>query len=178
MLHCSLLPVTQVTQVTNEIGVLKLAFLASLATLWGGCCPCVCFLLEAGVVMPLLHATPTWGELTKSTSNLLLEDISQTSVWGKHRTRLVAGCRIKRAEARTHFKTKGGSTMEENNNPKFKDDYGAWFVMGTSYRQKVGNVQFQVVCHFGGKNAIEEKLGDLMVDELAENADEETSENA
>jgi hypothetical protein len=50
--------------------------------------------------------------------------------------------------------------------------------MGSSYRQKVGNVQFQVVCHFGGKNAIEEKLGDLMVDELAENADEETSENA
>ena len=67
--------------------------------------------------------------------------------------------------------------MEENNNPKLKDDYGAWFVMGTSYRQKVGNVQFQVVCHFGGKDAIEEKLGDLMVDELSENVSEDASES-
>jgi hypothetical protein len=62
--------------------------------------------------------------------------------------------------------------MEENNNPKIKADNGAWFVMGTSYRQKVGKVQFHVVCHFGGKDAIEEKLGDLMVDELAENVSE------
>ena len=46
--------------------------------------------------------------------------------------------------------------------------------MGTSYRQQVGKVQFQVVCHFGGKDAIEEKLGDLMVDELAENVSEDT----
>lgn len=68
--------------------------------------------------------------------------------------------------------------MEENNNQKLKDANGAWFIMGTSYRQQVGKMQFQVVCHFGGKTAIEEKLGDLMVDELAENADEETSENA
>ena len=66
----------------------------------------------------------------------------------------------------------------EDNNQKHKEANGAWFIMGTSYRQQVGKVQFQVVCHFGGKNAIEEKLGDLMVDELAENADEETSENA
>ena len=90
-MHCCIvlfLPVTQVTQVTNETGVLKLAFLASLATLWGGCCPCVCFLLEAGGVMPLLHATPTWGELTKSMRNLLWEDISQTLVWGKQSVRL------------------------------------------------------------------------------------------
>ena len=66
----------------------------------------------------------------------------------------------------------------EDNNQKHKEANGAWFIMGISYRQQVGKVQFQVVCHFGGKNAIEEKLGDLMVDELAENADEETSENA
>ena len=67
--------------------------------------------------------------------------------------------------------------MEENNNPKLKDANGAWFVMGTSYRQKVGKVQFHVVCHFGDKDAIEEKLGDLMVDELAENVSEDASES-
>lgn len=67
--------------------------------------------------------------------------------------------------------------MQESDNQKLKDDNGAWFVMGTSYRQKVGKVQFHVVCHFGGKAAIEEKLGDLMVDELAENVDEESPEN-
>ena len=66
--------------------------------------------------------------------------------------------------------------MEENNNPKLKDANGAWFIMGTCYCQKVGNVQFQVVCHFGGKDAIEEKLGDLMVDELAENISEEAQD--
>jgi hypothetical protein len=45
--------VTQVTQVTNEIGGLKLAFLASLATLWGGCCPCVCLVWKLGAMTPL-----------------------------------------------------------------------------------------------------------------------------
>ena len=64
----------------------------------------------------------------------------------------------------------------EDNNPKLKDDDGAWFVMGSSYRQKVGKVQFHVVCHFGGKAAIEEKLGDLMVDELSENVSEDPPE--
>ena len=66
--------------------------------------------------------------------------------------------------------------MEENNNPKLKDDYGAWFVMGTSYRQQIGKIQFHVVCHFGGKAEIEEKLGDLMVDELSENVSEEAQD--
>ena len=92
-LHCCIvlfLPVTQVTQVTNETGVLKLAFLASLATLWGGCCPCVCFLLEAGGVMPLLYVTPMWGELAENTRNLPIEELSQTSVWGKQSVRLSA----------------------------------------------------------------------------------------
>ena len=65
----------------------------------------------------------------------------------------------------------------EDNNPKLKDANRAWFIMGTCYRQKVGNVQFQVVCHFGGKDAIEEKLGDLMVDELSENVSEDASES-
>ena len=48
--------------------------------------------------------------------------------------------------------------------------------MGTSYRQQVGKMQFQVVCHFGGKTAIEEKLGDLMVDELSENVSEDAQD--
>ena len=64
----------------------------------------------------------------------------------------------------------------QDNNPKLKDDYGAWFVMGSSYHQKVGKVQFHVVCHFGGKAEIEEKLGDLMVDELSENVSEDAPE--
>ena len=68
--------------------------------------------------------------------------------------------------------------MEENNNPKIKDANGAWFIMGTSYRQKVGKVQFHVVCHFGGKAKIEEKLGDLMVDELSENVSEDAPESS
>jgi hypothetical protein len=68
-------------------------------------------------------------------------------------------------------------TMEDNNNQNLKDANGAWFIMGTSYRQQVGKVQFQVVCHFGGKDAIEEKLGDLMVDELSENVSEDASES-
>jgi ribosome-associated toxin RatA of RatAB toxin-antitoxin module len=123
-----------------------------------------------------LYVSPKKGELCESREKPPLERCSQTLVWGKHRTRLVAGCRIKRAEARTHFKTKGGSTMEENNNPKLKDANGAWFIMGTSYRQQVGKVQFQVVSHFGGKDAIEEKLGDLMVDELSENVSEDAPE--
>lgn len=67
--------------------------------------------------------------------------------------------------------------MEENNNPKLKDDHGAWFVMGISYRQKVGKMQFHVVCHFGGKAEINEKLGDLMVDELSENVCEDVLES-
>ena len=54
---------------------------------------------------------------------------------------------------------------------------GAWFIMVTSYRQQVGKAQFQVVCHFGGKTAIEEKLGDLMVDELSEKVSEDTPES-
>ena len=66
--------------------------------------------------------------------------------------------------------------MEENNNPKIKDANGAWFIMGTSYRQQIGKIQFQVVCHFGSKDAIEEKLGDLMVDELSENVSEEAQD--
>ena len=64
----------------------------------------------------------------------------------------------------------------EDNNQKLKDDHGAWFVMGTCYRQKVGKVQYHVVCHFGGKAAIEEKLGDLMVDELSEDVSEDALE--
>ena len=65
----------------------------------------------------------------------------------------------------------------EDNNQKLKDANGACYIMGTSYRQQVGKVQFQVVCHFGGKDAIEEKLGDLMVDELSENVSEDASES-
>ena len=64
----------------------------------------------------------------------------------------------------------------EDNNQKLKGDNGVWFVMGTCYRQKIGKVQFHVVCHFGGKTELEEKLGDLMVDELAEGVSENDPE--
>ena len=52
--------------------------------------PVFAFFWKLGVVMLLLRVTPTWGELTKSTRNLLLEDISQTLVWGKQSVRLSA----------------------------------------------------------------------------------------
>ena len=67
--------------------------------------------------------------------------------------------------------------MQESDNQKLKDDNGAWFVMGTSYRHKVGKVNFHVVSHFGGKASIEERLGDLMVDELSENVCEDVPES-
>lgn len=59
---------------------------------------------------------------------------------------------------------------------QLKDQNGLWFVMGTSYRHQVGKVHFHVVSHFGGKMPIEERLGDLMVNELAEKTDEEILE--
>ena len=52
-----------------------------------------------------LLVTPTWGRFVKSTKNLPIGGIFPSFRRGKHRTRLVAGRRKNRAEARTHFNT-------------------------------------------------------------------------
>ena len=90
MLHCSFLPVTQVTQVTNEIGGAET------------CVPCVtCD--PVGRLLPLcllsgedwendtsLYVSPKKGEQCENHEKPPLERCSQTSVWGKQSVRLSA----------------------------------------------------------------------------------------
>lgn len=50
-----------------------------------------------------------------------------------------------------------------------KRTYGLLPIVASSHQYKIGKVKFHVVSHFTGKATMEEKLADLMVEDVQEN---------
>lgn len=62
--------------------------------------------------------------------------------------------------------------MEEGNRT-----YGLLPVILSTHRYQVGKVKFHVASHFTGKTTIEERLADLMVEDLYDRSCEKNEEN-
>ncbi len=63
------------------------------------------------------------------------------------------------------------STEEE------KHTYGLLPLIGSSHVYQVGKVKFHVASYFTGKTTIEERLADMMIEDLYEEDCEKDSEN-
>ena len=55
--------------------------------------------------------------------------------------------------------------------------YGLLPLMAVSHQYQVGKVKFHVASMFQGKTSIEERLADLMLEDLHDNSSEEDTEN-
>lgn len=58
-----------------------------------------------------------------------------------------------------------------------KQTYGLLPIIGSSHVYQVGKVKFHVASHFKGKTTIEERLADLMIEDLYEESSEKEVEN-
>lgn len=58
-----------------------------------------------------------------------------------------------------------------------KQTYGLLPIIGSSYVYQVGKVKFHVASHFKGKTTIEERLADLMIEDLYDENSEKEVEN-
>lgn len=54
--------------------------------------------------------------------------------------------------------------------------YGLLPVIGTNHHYQVGKVRFQVSSYFTGKEPIEERLADLMLEDLEENKEKKVAD--
>ena len=61
---------------------------------------------------------------------------------------------------------------EEENMKQQKRVYGLLPVIGSNHHYQVGKVRFQVSSYFTGKVPIEERLADLMLEDLQEGKDQ------
>ena len=60
---------------------------------------------------------------------------------------------------------------------EMKHTYGLLPVIGSSHVYEVGKVKFHVASHFKGKTTIEERLADLMIEDLYDDSSEKEVEN-
>lgn len=60
---------------------------------------------------------------------------------------------------------------------EMKHTYGLLPVIGSSHVYQVGKVKFHVASHFKGKTTIEERLADLMIEDLYDGSSEKEVEN-
>ena len=58
-----------------------------------------------------------------------------------------------------------------------KRTYGLFPVIGSSHVYQVGKVKFHVASHLNGKTTIEERLADLMIEDLYDKDSEKEVEN-
>ena len=56
-------------------------------------------------------------------------------------------------------------------------EYGLLPIIGSSHVYQVGKVKFHVASHFKGKTTIEERLADLMIEDLYDEDSEKEVEN-
>lgn len=59
---------------------------------------------------------------------------------------------------------------------EMKRTYGLLPVIGSSHVYQVGKVKFHVASYFKGKTTIEERLADLMVEDLYEESSDKSEE--
>ena len=59
---------------------------------------------------------------------------------------------------------------------EIKRTYGLLPIIGSSHVYQVGKVKFHVASHFKGKTTIEERLADLMVEDLYDKSSENNEE--
>ena len=59
---------------------------------------------------------------------------------------------------------------------EMKRTYGLLPIIGSSHVYQVGKVKFHVASHFKGKTTIEERLADLMVEDLYDESSENNEE--
>ena len=65
---------------------------------------------------------------------------------------------------------------EEKNMKQQKRVYGLLPVIGANHHYQVGKVRFQVSSYFTGKVPIEERLADLMLEDLEENKEKKVAD--